>query len=244
MIAALMLAGALAGEDCTAFAARLNEPVAIRLSSIPSEALGGRPLPIPVSDERPAVAIGDLAYRGYGLTIRSSDARFRDLVVQPGVGSRHPCGFVVEGPSGWNAFDANRSRWNMVFKPQARDLAPAATLAAEHGARPVLAGFRASATSPVYTGGTVYFIGLMHPAKRSETVIVAFADSKTQAPARILARLPLRIDEVSITPGLHTPQLFLNLEGRDEDGALNRFVLEMSDETARRYGAALPASPP
>lgn len=244
MFAALLLAGALAGENCATFAARVAEPVAIGMSSIPSEALGGRPLPTPTSGERTAVAIGDLTYRGYGLTIRSADTRFLQLFVQPGVGARHTCGFILDGPSGWNAFDANRSRLNMVFKPQARDLAPGATLAAEHGARPVLAGFQAGATWPVYTGGTPFFIGLMHSGEKAETVIVAFADSETQAPARILARLPLRIDEVSITPGLHTPVLFFNLEGRDRDGALNRFVLEMSDETARRFGAAFPASPP
>lgn len=245
MIAFLLLSanGIPVADACSSFAARYERPVTISASPISAARLGGRLLAAPErAGERPRSALGLLTYRGYGIAMRSSDPRLAE-VVQPGIqelGGR--CSYQFWGPTGWNAFDEVRQPWTLYFRRlrEPLDLGTGSTAAAKRGSAPILAGYRTLSSWPIRSAGTSYFLGLMAPlSKAPHTAIVAFPAAPARTPAILLARLPMRFDTLSVTPGLHEPYLYLNLEGLARGPEFRRVVLELSDDQAREVGKQL-----
>ncbi len=234
LITALFLPGT-PPSDCAAFAARIDEPVAITATPIPGRALGA----VPIRNAQPtSFAIGPFVYRGHGLTIRSSDPRFREITLPPSREAAHPCGAAVDGPTGWNAASADLQRWTLRFRRPAPPPSPGAVQAAALGASATLPGYRLIASWPVRT----YYFGLMHPLdpRRRDTLIVAFPSGPGRHRARALARLPTRYASLSVLPDMHRPFSFVRLEGKADDGAWHRVVLEASDAVLAKIGTELP----
>lgn len=206
------------------------EPIAISAKRIDGELLNGKPDPSAQGHFR----VGVFGYQGYGIVERSSDPRYRDLMLDPQLGRRHRCGNAIDGPSGWNARDRDFSKWSVRISAKlARTRSsPGSVAAEERGARPVRRGYRAGATWPVYVGSGRFFLGLMHPTNRSsETLIVAFRDASEPTEAVIMAKLPMVFQTLAVTPGLHESANYLNLEGL-RDGELRQIVLRLDRETS------------
>jgi hypothetical protein len=242
MLTAWMLAATLQASplDCSAFEAKLAQTTPLAIQPVRGERLGGVLIEAAKPGYSARFQIGDLVYDETGIELRSADPRFAELVLDPGGGPRHRCSAPVLLPSGWNARDAQTTKWNLKFEPRrsAIEQAPGALAAAEVGAKPVLAGYRAGATWPVYVRGGQYFLGLMHPDDgREETAIVTFASRAGDSPAQVLAKMPERFETLSIIPGLHTPPDYINLDGFSADGALLRVVLEFSEPLKQRIAA-------
>jgi hypothetical protein len=238
-LALLLLAQVAVAPDCAAFETRIAEPMAVSVQAIVGEDLGAK-LAGPTQPGFPSrFEAGRLTYRGYGVAIRSQDPRFAQIVVDAKSGAHHRCGPEVVGPTGWNALNA--TGWTLKFH-RAAEAAPGVTVARDAGASPVLAGYVPGANWPSFGDGGQVFIGLMHPGSgEPETVVVTFLSRPGPSPAIVLSRLKGRFEALSITPGLHSPTSYLNLEGLAEDGALSRVVLEMSDETRRSLFAEVSA---
>lgn len=228
MLALAMLA--LAAPDCARFAAAAAAPMSIESEPIASQSLGGPPMPAASATTPAEVRIGMLVYRGHGVALRSADPRFAEIEVVPGRGAFHPCGYHVEGPNGWNALDADRSRWTMRFVPNRHPLPPG-TVA--FGITPQLADHVAGPSWPIRAASKRYFLGLMHPVDGSDrSVIVTFPDRPGLVPARIVARLPLAVRDLNLTPPLHWSDHAVNLTQRGADGTLRRIVLHLDSKTA------------
>lgn len=233
--AAMLIISLLAAAhlDCAAFAAGAGPPAAVTAMPLPVEhlAAGSSALPRPPGTVQ-AWRVGAFAYEGYGVDVRSNDPRAGEVVVDADAGLRHPCGFRVWGPSGWNALDANLAASVMRFEP-ARDTdgpSPGSAAAAAIGAIPVLAGHAAGPSWPM-SGGGGFLLGAMHPVGQpGETVLVAFRRAAGPSPAQVLARLTMRVDGLSVTPGLHQPASFVNLAGRMPNGALRLVVLRLDKD--------------
>lgn len=240
----LALALQATAMDCAAFEAGIATPAPVAFKAISGERLGGRRLPDqPGQDAR--FQVGDLVYQGRGIEIRSTDPRLADLVIIPGFGVRHRCGNFFYGPVGWNANDGSPEAQVVTFQPRRLGpIAPGAVAAAETGVRPVLAGYSAGPTWPLYTNKGRVFLGLMYPDNaRRETVIVAFAEREGEAPAKIVARLNERFEGLTVIPGLHTPPDYVNLDGFTADHALLQVVLTLPDSVKQGLFSAVSVGP-
>ena len=229
----LAAAAGLSVADCEAFRARAAEPMSIAVEIITGERLGGRPAQQPPGTTMPRSTLGPFVYAGQGMLIRSKDPRFRQIKLDNW--RRHPCGYVVVGPSAGNIDDKDRSRWAWTFeRDTATELPPGLLALEEQHSIPLLAGYQAGAAWPVYAPQGQYFIGLMHSrSKDNETIIVAFSQKAGPSPARILARVPLWLDSVTVVPALHHPHSTLNLLGWQPDGAIAEIGLDFSAEADR-----------
>lgn len=246
---ALPLLLAAATPACDTFAAQADTPVAVRVTPLAAADLGKPDAQTPASNGGNVPAtfrFGELIYRGEGLDIRSDDPRFAALTVDRSGGVRHPCGYPIFGPSGWNARDKNPSAWTIRFeRPRAAEPSPGAVALSQSGARPELKGEKVGPSWPVFAGSKRFFIAAV-PVRnsRTETRIVAFADRAGPVPTRQIARLAMPIDALSIVPELHGPGLYLNLDGRMADGALRRVVLKLDQKDADRIADELTTTPP
>lgn len=237
----LVMTGELAAtNDCKAFVSRYERPVAISASPISADMLGGRPSATPKrGGERPRIAVGLLTYRGYGIAIRSSDPRMAEVAQLDTQELGGRCSYQFWGPTGWNAFDPVREPWTLYFQRlrEPLKLAPNSTAAKKRGFEPILAGYRTLSTWPIHSKGTTYYLGLMAPLSNSRhSVIVAFSAVPANTVTIVLAHVPMRFDTLSITPGLHDPHFYLNLEGLARGPELRRVVLEFSEDQAQEVG--------
>lgn len=211
--------------ECKAFAARADEPVAITTEIVTASALGGIAEGSTSPGHRTRFRVGELVYEGHGVTMRSSDPRFAEIALDEP--ARHPCGYDVDMPSGWNANDTNLQSRAIIFRrPPEPDAAAQKInrMLAERLNAPPKPGMRASVSS----ASSTFFLGLLHPeGTDGETMIVAYRNAP-QTSARILARLPMRFDTISTMPDLHSPRYSIYLDGRRADGAIDRVVLELS----------------
>lgn len=171
------------------------EPMALSITPLTGEALGG--------DVKASVAgqytVGEFTYEGYGIVERSTDPRFRDLRLDQRLALRHRCGNSVSGPSGWNSRDRNLD---------SRHLQIEATIEKQHtsplpdnkipGLYPILRGYNAGAVWPIFVKDVAFSLGLMHPKNGDKnTVIAAFRNDISPAPALVIAKIPLRLDGFS-----------------------------------------------
>jgi len=231
MPALILLTGLAATQDCAAFTSRVAEPLAITATQIPGAAMAGTV--VNGLGDRPWVRVGELFYRGYGLAITSSDPRFEAVSTPLDRSARHPCGYSLDWPSGWNAYDVRKTAWTTNFEKAPPEGDPAASMAAKAGAEPLLDGFHVGSTTPVFIDGSMLFLGLMHAEGPStNTVIVAFSARRGASPAHVLARLPLSFERITALPGLHNDRnIYIDLEGRSGGGALNRVTLQIDAQT-------------
>ena len=247
MLLALMIfaSGATASDECSAFTARLSEPVVIETRRIGPEQLKPDRQPagsVAYSGGRRAHRIGDLVYHGYGVEIRSSDVRFDGIRVDPLRGVRHRCGYAINGPSAWNAFDTALPAWTVHFAqiPGQDEVEPGAIEAFLTGAVPAVVGYRPGPSWPVYSSAGRFFVGVMHPTGIfDKSIIVAFANALGPSRTRIMARLPMPVERLSVTPGLHDANQHLNLTFRKEGGSLGLVVLQLDETSANKIAKAL-----
>lgn len=240
MLLAALLIAATSPADCQAFAKLVDTPVAISATPITARQLAAQAiqeLPPPLPGIRGGSRIGELIYLGDGLEIRSADPRFQGIRVRHNSVAAHDCGYSVDGPSGWNALDKDLAARKIRFeKKGGADIpSPGAMEAAAMGARPLLKGATAGPTWPLWSGPSKVFLAVMYPdGKPQESLIVAFAGRPYATPARVLARLRMHVQGLSVMPALHAPGLFLYLHERTEDGALRHVVLKLEHETAEK----------
>jgi hypothetical protein len=202
-------------------------PVSVRHLS--GEALRGTADPT----SRGRYRVGDFEYVGDGVVSRSVDPRFYELVLDQQLGLRHRCGNAAVGPSAWDADDRDLSHSFVRIeggfgrsKPS-----PGSVAAKEKGARPVLWGYVAGASWPVYSREGSFFLGLMHPENGApETAIVAFRDVPQASSAILMAGLPMKVDTLNIVPEMHGPNKYLHL-GSLGGGELTNFVLKLDPVT-------------
>lgn len=235
---ALILALASAAPDCQAFADRVGVPLQVTTAPITAAQLDLRRME---GAPQPGASGGLLEYQGRGIEIRSADPRFDGVEARPG-SFRHRCGYVLPGPTGWNALDSHRTDRMLRFERDAdgEQAPPGAVAAAQIGAVPVVPGATPGPAWPVWVGSRKIFIGAMRLAARpDESVIVAFPDRPGPTPAVALARVRMDVQGLSIVPGLHVPGSYISLFERTSDGVLRHVVLEMSTAAANTIAQRL-----
>jgi hypothetical protein len=134
MSALMLLISLEATPDCAAFASRVSEPLEITAAQIPGAALAGTVANAPGVGERPRFRVGELFYRGYGLAITSSDPRFEAVSTRPDRSARHPCGYSLDWPSGWNAYDVRKTALTTNFAKAPREGDPGSSMAVQRQA--------------------------------------------------------------------------------------------------------------
>lgn len=231
----LLLPTVLAAATCPI--ASQNIPVTV--TALSPAAIGAVPDPKDNAVQR----VGPFVYQGYGNTVRSSDPRFGDLLLGAGGGLHHRCGNQVFPPSPWN-----RSRTGSMPGVMEVLRSPTAafdtgqfgdTEAERHGVRPILAGHVAGPSWPLYHDRSTFFLGLMYPiGNADQTRLVAFRDEAGAVPALSLAVLPMRLQTMNVTPGLHERNDYLNLAAlRAEE--MVQITLRISPEATASIAAAL-----
>ncbi|MFD1034271.1 hypothetical protein ACFQ15_06360 [Sphingomonas hankookensis] len=239
----LLLPTVLAAATCPI--ASQNIPVIV--TTLSPAAIGAVPDP----ENNAVLRVGPFVYQGYGNTVRSNDPRFGDLLLGSGGGLRHRCGNQVFPPSPWNR-PRTGSMPGMIAVLRAATPAPDTgqfgdTEAERHGVRPILAGHVAGPSWPVYHDGGTFFLGLMYPMNNADqTRLVAFRDEAGAVPALSLAVLPMRLQAMNVTPGLHEPDDYLNLAAlrpeelvqitlRSSPGAMASIAAALSGEKERGW---------
>lgn len=229
MIIAMLLAHT--AIDCSAFDQDADRPVAILARSIAAEELA----PAIVTAEEPgAKKIGELLYRGKGLALQSADPRFAEIEVGNTHAPTHPCGYIVQGPSGWDFSGSEPTTKSMRFLRGLGRQNPGSIAAAAAGAVPHLPGAVPGPTWPMWSRNGQYFLGVMPAKSTNESAIVAFAGRSGKVPARELARIRMRVTSFSVVPDLHRPTTYLHLSGRAPEGSLWMIVLEMPGSAESR----------
>lgn len=173
-----------------------------------------------------------------GFLARAGDS---EEPTHPDRDARHPCGYSLDGPSGWNAYDIRKTGWTTKFVKSPPEDYPGSSMAAKASAAPVLEGFHAGSTWPVFVDEGMFFFGLMHAdGIVSDTVVVAFPAKGGASTAIVLATLPMGFERIIALPGLHSNRnLYISLEGRYGGSTLNRVTLEMDTETQSRLAKVL-----
>jgi hypothetical protein len=201
---------------------------------ISGEALGGV-LQTQRGEIGKTFAIGPFSYVGAGREAQSADPRFEGVRVSSERGLYHRCGhqmeIVYDRPTGEpsEGLDASFSvRFATEFGLQ---YASGKTAAVVAGAIPVVNGYKPGANWPIHAPAVVNaFIGLMHPEDgRPETLIVRFDRSADPVATKVLARLPMRFQSISVLPNLHKAGAQATLVGKDPNGPYRSIVLEMPD---------------
>lgn len=241
-----MLLAALLMSSATVSCPTVGETIAVAITPISGEALGGERVPdapdVRLSDERNADAraayrIGYFGYRGHGVASTSTDPEFVALTLSQHGGLLNRCGNQVSAPSGWNARDDAAWPGSLRIEPikSTQQPSPGSVAADKRGARPVLSGYTSGASWPI--GG--FFLGLMHPVDgTSRTLIVAFPDVAAASPAMEVADLPLALETINVVPNHHGTDSGINLSGLS-NGELIHIVLRIDQDAGRAIGAKL-----
>lgn len=238
-LAALSAAQAAAPIDCAAFAKQAGTPVVITSTPItPAEIGSDGPLP-GFPGTIPSFAVGKLVYRGDGIAIRSNDPRFDGIELGDMAYLYHRCGYIIDGPTGWNASDPNLSTQTIRFSHG--NMFPAQDVASSRGTAPTLPGYSLGRNGLVYAGRGMYLIGLMHHETDKETLVVAFLGLPGPSRVEILARLPIRFDGLQLLPFIHGPGYDIGLQGRDPDGTLHYANFTLTGPEVDRLGVEFAA---
>ncbi|AGH47749.1 hypothetical protein G432_00095 [Sphingomonas sp. MM-1] len=210
MLSILLMAAALtAGEpDCAAIERSVGEPLAIETVAIMPRALFSE-ASAETDTKDGAVMTGRFEYRGNGISVRSSDPRFADIIVDHARGEVHRCGQGIWRIGSVGASAPNRKGPSIRLRPlsDGATLGSGAMVAAQRGTIPVLAGSRLLASWPAGVGHEEIFIGIMGPVvgPQKHSDIVAFADVAGPTPAVRLARLDRAFQALGVLPALHVP---------------------------------------
>jgi hypothetical protein len=221
-------------SECTSFYDQVTIPMIVHARPISGEALGGISQ---AGDREPARSfrIGPFSYTGEGREAHSTDPRFEGVRVSAERGLYHRCGhrmeIIFDRPTGYPTKGPDASFSIHFERTFGLQHAPGRSAAAMAGMIPVVNGYEPGASWPIHVpGATNSFIGLMHPkGGGSETLIVSFGKSGAAYSTRILARLPMRYQSISLLPQLHDSSSQVTLVGRDPDGPYRSIVLEIAD---------------
>jgi hypothetical protein len=233
LLALILGLGQAPAVDCEQFAARMAEPIIVRLEPLTGAALGAQPL------AAGRYALGKFIVERPGMIMHSNDTRVGGFVLDGQRDLHHVCGYEIRLPP--TARDGSPTHEIVLSQKWRTPAAPPAAIRAQKvGATPVLDGHSPGPSWPLSTSSGDAFIGIMHPQDRpSETTLVLFASKQGQVPAVVLARLPFRFQSIRALPIYHATQHGIWIEALQADGTWRRLDLRIDDADLNALAAQL-----